>query len=399
MNKNSSLISIIGLFTLGMVVLQACKKEESNTTIVSTPSIDTIFKGAIDLNHLENYAQQGKPGYITKDNTGSNGITNEGATLGRALFYDKNLSINNSISCASCHKQSLAFGDTAVASIGVNGFTGRHSMRLVNARFGMETKFFWDERASSLENQTSQPIKDHKEMGFSGQNGNPDITQLITKLSALSYYKELFKFVYGSEEITEDKIQRALAQFIRSIQSFDSKYDIGRSQVNNDLVNFPNFTNQENLGKNLFVTPPVFDANSERISGGLGCNQCHKAPEFDIDPNSRSNGIGGSLAGGPDLSNTRSPSLRNLSNSIGVVNGPMMHTAVIKDLQTAIGHYGNLTNAALNNSNLDNRLKPNGTVGQQLHLTALEVNAVVAFLKTLSGNDVYINKKWSNPFP
>jgi cytochrome c peroxidase len=272
-------------------------------------------------------------------------------------------------------------------------------MRLVNARFGMETKFFWDERASSLENQTSQPIKDHKEMGYSGQNGNPDITQLITKLSALTYYKELFKFVYGSEEITEDKIQRALAQFIRSIQSFDSKYDIGRSQVNNDLVNFPNFTNQENLGKNLFVTPPVFDANSERISGGLGCNQCHKAPEFDIDPNSRSNGIGGSLAGGPDLSNTRSPSLRNLSNSIGVVNGPMMHTAVIKDLQTAIGHYGNLTNAALNNSNLDNRLKPNGTVGQQLHLTALEVNAVVAFLKTLSGNDVYINKKWSNPFP
>jgi cytochrome c peroxidase len=158
MNKNSSLISIIGLFTLGMVVLQACKKEESNTTIVSTPSIDTIFKGAIDLNHLENYAQQGKPGYITKDNTGSNGITNEGATLGRVLFYDKNLSINNSISCASCHKQSLAFGDTAVASIGVNGLTGRHSMRLVNARFGMETKFFWDERASSLENQTSQPI-------------------------------------------------------------------------------------------------------------------------------------------------------------------------------------------------------------------------------------------------
>jgi cytochrome c peroxidase len=77
----------------------------------------------------------------------------------------------------------------------------------------------------------------------------------------------------------------------------------------------------------------------------------------------------------------------------------MMHTAVIKDLQTAIGHYGNLTNAALNNSNLDNRLKPNGTAGQQLHLTALEVNAVVAFLKTLSGNDVYINKKWSNPFP
>ncbi len=326
-------------------------------------------------------------------------ITDKGATLGRVLFYDKNLSVNNSIACADCHQQQYAFSDTAIASLGVNGTTGRHSMRLVNARFGEETKFFWDERAASLEDQTTKPIQDHNEMGYSGQNGDPSIGDLIDKLNKIDYYKELFAFVYGSEEITEQKIQNALAQFIRSIQSFDSKYDAGRSQVADDISNFPNFTAQENNGKNFFMSLPVFDANGERIGGGLGCNACHRAPEFDIDPNSKSNGFGGSINGGADFTNTRAPSLRNLTNADGIVNSPMMHTAIIKDLQAAIGHYGNLTNAANNNPNLDNRLKPNGTNGQQLHLTAQEINAVIAFLKTLSGTDVYTNKKWSNPFP
>jgi cytochrome c peroxidase len=311
------------------------------------------------------------------------------------LFYDKKLSANNTVSCGSCHRQEFGFGDTAIASQGVNGKTGRHSMRLVNARFGTETRFFWDKRVNTLEEQTTKPIQDHNEMGYSGLNGDQNLKDLISKISQVDYYKELFTFVYGTEEVTELKIQNALAQFIRSIQSFDAKYDAGRAQVANDNNNFPNFTAQENAGKNLFLTPPTFGPNSIRTGGGLGCNACHNAPEFDIDPRSLSNGIGGSLSGGPDFTNTRSPSLRNLTNPTGNVNGPMMHTAVIKDLQAAIGHYGNLTNAANNNPNLDPRLKPNG-IGQQLQLNQQEVQSVIAFLKTLSGSDVYTNKKWSN---
>lgn len=390
--------------TLVLVILsfilftsQSCSNEESINQPLS--AVETTFNGEIDLNNLENYANQSIPSYITKDNTLNNVITNAGATLGRVLFYDKKLSVNNTISCASCHIQALAFSDTAVVSTGVNGTTGRHSMRLVNARFAEETRFFWNERAATLEAQSTMPIQDHNEMGYSGQNGDPNINELINKLQNIDYYKELFNFVYGSEEVTEIKIQNALAQFMRSIQSFDAKYDVGRSQVSSDIEPFPNFTTQENNGKNLFLTPPVFNSNSERIGGGLGCNQCHRAPEFDIDPNSKSNGFGASLSGGPDFTNTRAPSLRNLTHSNGEVVSPMMHTAIIKDLQTAIGHYGNLTNAAINNPNLDLRLKPNGTNGQQLHLNAQEVNSVIAFLKTLSGTDVYTNKKWSNPFP
>ena len=108
------------------------------------------------------------PSYIIKSNVGSNLITDKGATLGRVLFYDKKLSSNNTISCASCHQQANAFSDVAVASQGVNGTTGRHSMRLINNRFANEAKFFWDERAINLETQTTMPIKDHGEMGYSG---------------------------------------------------------------------------------------------------------------------------------------------------------------------------------------------------------------------------------------
>jgi cytochrome c peroxidase len=372
--------------------------EESYTAIIETyPAVQAEFGNSVDLNNLANYANQTVPAYITKNNSALNPISNKGATLGRVLFYDKKLSSNNTISCSSCHKQSVAFGDDSVASTGVNGTTGRHSMRLINTRFATESKFFWDERAASLEVQTTMPIKDHGEMGFSGTNGDLNFNALITKLSAINYYKELFKFVYGSEEITETKIQFALAQFIRSIQSFDSKYDIGRAGAPNDGAPFANFSAQENQGKNLFLAPPTFNASGSRTAGGLGCAGCHRAPEFDIDPNSRNNGIIGSLTGtGIDITNTRAPSLRDLVKVDGTTNGQMMHTGVITTLQQAIGHYGTI-NIAPGNTNLDPRLRPGGN-GQQLNLTATEVNAVIAFLRTLSGTDVYTNTKWSNPF-
>lgn len=394
--RNSFIISLVTF----SVFLYSCSNGSDYVDPVITdlyPNVTTEFTGKIDLNNLSNYANQTIPAYITKDNTSGNPITNKGATLGRVLFYDKNLSSNNTISCSSCHIQSNAFGDVAVASIGLNGTTTRHSMRLVNSRFSIENKFFWDERATTLENQTTQPIQNHIEMGFSGTLGDGNLNVLISKLQNIGYYKELFQYVYGSETITENKIQLALAQFVRSIQSFDSKYDVGRALVANDNQPFSNFTAQENQGKNLFLSPPIFDATGSRTAGGLGCAGCHAAPEFDIDPNTRNNGIIGNLnAPGIDITNTRAPSLRDLVKLDGATNGPMMHTGNLATLQTVIGHYGTI-NLAPGNTNLDPRLRPNG-FGQQLNLTAPEVNALIAFLRTLSGTNVYVDAKWSSPF-
>jgi cytochrome c peroxidase len=391
----------IVLSLLAVVFLISCSKSDSSSDYIPITNpyvnVTATFGSKIDLNNLANYASQPIPGYITKDNTLGNSINNKSATLGRVLFYDKKMSSNNTISCSSCHIQANAFGDIETASIGVNGLTGRHAMRLINSRFANERKFFWDERALTLEAQTTQPIQNHAEMGFSGANGDANFSVLITKLSQLAYYRELFQFVYGSEEITESKIQLSLAQFIRSIQSFDSKYDAGRVLVQNENQPFANFTAQENQGKNLFNTPPVFDSTGNRTSGGFGCAGCHAAPEFDIDPNTRNNGIIGVLNGtGIDITNTRAPSLRDVVKLDGTLNGNLMHTGNIASLQAVIGHYGTI-NLAPGNTNLDPRLRPNG-FGQKLNLTAPEVNAVIAFLKTLSGTNVYVDSKWSSPF-
>lgn len=391
---------------LALAVL-SCAKDDPTIPDIDTPpinddpeltAIESTFGGKIDLDNLYNYAEQAVPDYITKDNTRGNRISDLEATLGRVLFYDKKLSLTNTVACASCHQQPLAFGDNVALSRGINGNTGRHSMRLVNARFSAEDRFFWDERANTLEEQTTQPIQDHIEMGYSGENGEPGIEQLLAKLKAEAYYQELMMAVYGDQNLTEQRMQQALAQFIRSIQSFDSKYDKGRASVADDQAAFSNFTAEENRGKTLFLAPPGMGGpiGDGMMNGGLGCNACHSAPEFDIDPRSRNNGVISSASNPAmlDLNNTRSPSLRDLFNPMGELNGPMMHNGAFENINEVLDHYTNIPNN--NNNNLDPRLGRGP--GQRQNLSNDDRNALIAFLQTLSGQDMYTNEKWSDPF-
>lgn len=343
--------------------------------------------GVIDLTTLANYAHQTVPPYITRDNTPvTNPITDAGATLGRVLFHDRRLSRDDTVSCASCHQQAHGFSDAATASAGVAGTTGRHAMRLINARFGDEVKFFWDERAASLEAQTSQPIQNHVEMGFSGTDGDGSLGDLITKLSALDEYRVLFALTYGDPAITEARMQDALAQFVRSIQSFDSRYDAGRARAGGDNVDFANFTAAENAGKRLFLAGPP---------AGAGCAGCHQPPEFSIAPNSRNNGVITQIGGGTDLTNTRSPTLRDVAGPDGAPNGGFMHDASLTTLADVIEHYNRID---ADNTNLDPKLRTPGGGTQNLNLTQTQKDDLVAFLLTLSGSAVYTDAKLSDPF-
>ncbi len=367
------------------------QQEDSDDTIEDTNVLQNVFGADFSMDNLPDYANQAIPDYIEQDNTGNNTITDEKAMLGRILFYDRNLSVDNTISCSSCHQQAFAFGDLDMVSTGVNGVTGRHSMRLINSRFARESRFFWDERANSLEEQTTQPIQDHAEMGFSGQDGGPDLTDLFAKLEAIDYYQELFQVIYGDTNVTEARLQESMAQFIRSIQSFDSKFDLGRAMVNADNANFPNYTDQENQGKTLFFQPPNI--------GGAGCITCHSAPEFDIDPESLNNGVVGIFgdAVAQDETVTRAPTLRDIFDANGNLNGPLMHDASLTTFRAVLEHYNDIDATA--NGNLDNRLRGGqGGNGQNLNLSADAMDAIEAFIKTLSGNDVYSNEKWSDPF-
>jgi cytochrome c peroxidase len=322
------------------------------------------------------------------DNTpATNPITNDGATLGRVLFYDKKLSANGTIACASCHKQDKGFSDDATLSLGFDGgTTGRHSMTLINARFYQRGRFFWDERATTLEEQVLMPFQDPVEMGMT-------LEQIVNKVQEQSYYPELFQKAFGSTEVTSDKIAKALAQFVRSIVSYSSKYDQGRATVASPGANFPNFTTEENTGKNLFFqTIP---------NGGGACFGCHTTEAFiSANPGPQNNGL--DLTSTTDLGvgdvftnpifvgRFKTTSLRNIE-----LTAPYMHDGRFATLEEVVEHYNSGIKA---HPTLSPALTDGNGNPVQLNLTSSEKAALVAFLKTLTDNSVSTETKWSNPF-
>jgi cytochrome c peroxidase len=373
------------------VIASACSDSNTTGTNSTTDSFPGVTQSlTLDLNQLSNYANPAYPVHYdaqarNPDNTPTgNPVTDRGATLGRVLFHDTQLSINNTKSCASCHGAGNGFTDAARFSVGFDGAgkTTAHAMRLANARFYGPGDAFWDKRAVSLEAQSTQPIQNAVEMGFDASHGG--IAALITRMKGLAYYPELFKFVYGDENITEDRMQRAIAQYVRSIVSVDSKFDQGFTQVYNAPLPdrglnapFPVLTAQENRGKQLFLQPPQ--------QGGAGCQACHAAPTFALTGNSRSNGL--------DAGETKifkSPSLKNVA-----VTGPYMHDGRFTTLAQVVQHYvGGIQDGPA----LDQRLRGPGGQPQRLQLSADDKAALVAFLGTLTDNTVATDKRFSDPF-
>ncbi|MDF4202953.1 cytochrome c peroxidase [Maribacter sp. SA7] len=315
-----------------------------------------------------------------EDNTpNNNATTDNGATLGRVLFYDKNLSMNNTISCASCHIQENGFSDPNALSTGFNGeLTARNSMGLANARFYENGRFFWDERAATLEEQTLVPIQDLVEMGLS-------LPELEAKLTQQPYYAALFTNAFGDATITSNRVALALSQFIRSMVSYESKFDEGLAQTQDIDDNFPNFTTSENRGKQLFMS------NQTR------CFDCHATNVF-VGDDARNNGldatitdlgVGGVTGNNNELGEFKVPSLRNIA-----LTGPYMHDGRFETLDEVIEHYNS---GVQNNPNLDNRLTQGNNV-RRLNLSDADKQALVDFLNTLT-DDAFINdEKYASPF-
>lgn len=354
----------------------------------------TLLAGTIDLDNLFNYSTQPAPNYFFEESPapGYNQTDDKIATLGRVLFYDKHLSSNDQVSCASCHKQENAFGLLELQGTGVNGLTLRRPMRIANLSFNESTAgLFWDERTDILEDQSVEPIKDHIEMGYSGTNGDPDFSQLITKLDGISYYNTLFTFAYGSSTITEQKIAFALAQFVRSIVSFDSKLDMAKA------TSFSIFTADELAGYNLFNSDPVTNSSNARIGGGLACSHCHNGnDQYGFLIEKKNNGIITEINGDEVLNITKSPTLRNLFDPSGNLNGPLFHNGQATNISEVLDHYNSIVPNPPGNPNQDVRFA--SFFGFPMNITNTEKMQIEAFLKTLTGNDIYTNPKWSDPF-
>lgn len=369
-----------------MLLTHACRKDPALAQLSEDQKI--LQKYFTLPKEPYNYAFQTWPDYLKtgfvnaqKNTPANNGITDWGATLGRVLFYDKALSSNHTVACASCHIQAFGFTDTARLSKGVNGLTKRHSMALGNAAYYANGRFFWDERAAALEYQVLMPIQDQVEMAMR-------LDSVEARLRNTEYYPVLFRLAFGSDSISSFRVSRALAQFVRAMLCYRSKYDVGRLQVNAPKDDFPNFTPEENLGKAIF-----FGRNL------INCAGCHITELFVLD-NPRNNGLSlidrdsGIFRHSGDLQDVgkfKAPSLRNVG-----LRHRFMHDGSLVGLDAVVEHYNSNIQAS---GHLDPHLKdPISGMPYRMGLNAREKQALMAFLNTLTDQGLVVDPQFSSPW-
>ena len=363
MNKFKVLFFLIS----AMLLFQYCSKKNDISEEIET--LPTTVTGAIALenapilptstySYLINFPAHIQANLSANDNTPNNNpITNDGATLGRVLFYDKQLSKNNTVSCGSCHQQQFAFDDNIALSKGLDGsLTTRNSMAILNLRFYKSGKMFWDERAATLEKQAFQPIQNHVEM-------NLTLAELERKVSALSYYPALFQKAFGTTAIDSIRIAMALSQFERSIVTYQAKYDRVKQGIET-------FTTAEATGEELFMNA-LLPNNT--------CASCHTPPMF-------------------LTSNPVRPFSLNDTNDLGINNQRRFKSGTLRNItnRNSLFHNGSVINlqTMLNSGGQGSAIPniPAHSIGPQ------NVPNMLAFLNTLTDNTILTDPKFSNPF-
>ncbi|HOZ86281.1 MAG TPA: cytochrome c peroxidase [Bacteroidia bacterium] len=359
-------------------------------------------------NAAENYSAE--PVLPEQPYNYSNSGNDHLASLGRVLFYDKNMSLNNSVSCASCHQQSRAFCDNMQFSVGLeNGKTSRNSPSI----FAKSGRMFWDGRANGIQDLVLKPIKNHVEMKFE------NLTALAKKISSVQYYAPLFEKAFGSSTVDSNRIKLALAEFLNNFNFSENKFS--RSQKNLEAL-----TASEAHGKNLFFgkgrcsgchhIENQFAIPSNTFSSGYGFTNA----DFNIglDKEYSDNGLGAITGNTFDNGKFMVPVLLNVEYT-----APYMHDGRFKTLEEVVEHY---STGIQNHPNLDFQLKDvdfnnmnelellekldvnhDGDIDGfemsrippvKLNFTLSEKRALVDFLKTLSDPSILTEPKFNNPF-
>ncbi|HWD20426.1 MAG TPA: MbnP family protein [Verrucomicrobiae bacterium] len=293
-----------------------------------------------------------------------NPLTVERVTLGRALFFEKRLSVNNRQSCADCHAPRLAFTDGRRQSRGAEGALGeRNAMPLFNLAW--KRAFFWDGRAATLREQVLQPMQNPMEM-------HESLTNLPAKLrGAGADYPALFAQAFGSPDITVEKMALALENYLLTLTSCDAKFD-------RVLRGEESFSAEEQRGFELFST----EYDPRRGQFGADCFHCHGGPLFQSQAFANNgldtdfSDIGRAKITGKDYDRGKFavPSLRNVA-----VTAPYMHDGRFRTLEEVVEHYAG---AVKRSATLDPNLAKHPDAG--LPLNQADRGALVAFLRTLT---------------
>ncbi len=349
---------------------------------VDNQHINTLSEPVLPQNVYDYLANKNVAGRDINSPT-DNKTNNYGATLGRVLFYDVRLSINNATSCGSCHQQIFAFADNVSLSRGMAlQQTQRNTPAIINCM--QKRNFFWDQRVTKLEDMVTKPIQNHIEMGFE------DMDKLAEKLKSVSYYPALFKKTFGNEIVTKERISYALAQFLRSMATFNSKSDkVGRREES--------YTAIELEGKRLFDNSSCSDCHSFNGSSYSALGSAN----IGLDKNDADKGIRRLQT---STSNTgivtytqvegmfSIPSLRNIA-----LSAPYMHDGRFKTLEEVINHYS--TGIQANPSLSHTLIKWNTGQPVRFNFSEQDKKALIAFLNAFTDWDFIANPMFSDPFP
>ncbi|MGB1074854.1 MAG: cytochrome-c peroxidase [Flavobacteriales bacterium] len=318
-----------------------------------------------------------------------NPLTEEGVALGRMLFWETALSVDQTISCGSCHLPAFGFSDPSPVSTGVGGAQGfRNSMALINV--GWAPNYFWDGRALTLEEQILEPIPHPDEMALPW----PEAVERLTNLHELDAgepdYPAHFQAAFGNANITPERVAQAIAQFLRTLISSDSKYDRWR-RGEIDL------TDEEYNGYLIFLREGGDPETTPGGQFGGDCFHCHSEAgtqfsdylfhnngldaHFDMDPGHAA--VSGLVS---DSGRFKTPTLRNIA-----LTAPYMHDGRFSTLEEVVDHYNT---GGVASATIDPFMKYS-TGG--LQLTDGQKSDIIAFLLTLTDTSFVGNSAFSNP--
>jgi cytochrome c peroxidase len=368
--KNSNWILIIVL----LMVAVGCRYD----VLEDDPKQEEID----DFSNTQPYPLQIPPFFPPMDIPSDNPLTVQSVNLGRYLFWEKKLSLDNSISCGSCHTPEHNFSDSNPFSAGVGGTLGnRQSMPLIN--LGWARYFFWDGRHSSLETQILEPVENPIEM-------HEDWDNVIDKLALDTLYPPLFKAAFGTSTITKKRAAKAIASFIRTMVSAGSKFDKQR-------IGQYAFTDEEYRGFVLYTTEGGSPDQVPGGSFGADCFHCHGFGDMQMtDGLFHNNGLDFHFQADPgrfmatfnplDSGKFKTPTLRNIEFS-----APYMHDGRFQTLQEVIEHYNSGGHPS---TTIDSFMK---FTSGGLQLTETAKNDLIAFLKCLSDTAYLHNPAYRDP--
>ncbi len=364
----------------------ATMKMNGDEVVLELPEVLDNYSDVDIPDHYSFYEEFASP-----SNPGASEITDAGATLGRVLFYDRNLSQNRTVSCGSCHQQSKGFADPVQFSEGFDGVKGnRNALSIADIGFAFYPALFWDDREVDLEHMVLLPLLDGKEMGIT-------LEEAVERVEESDYYPDLFAAAFGDSEVTSERMGSAMAQFIASFKVVNTELD--RVILEND------WTPELEAGRELFKSH-CFSCHSTVVPEEGAIDFVPSLPFFNslIGPHNtglyleygEDQGVGNETGSPTDNGKFKTPSLKNVA-----LTGPYMHDGSLETLEDVIDFYSDEVqphpNSTFNSQPYYSPLDlPQPFVG--FDLDDVEKANLLVFLESLTDEEFITDPKFSDPF-